>query len=84
MSESSSKSGGVSFLGLLTILFIGLKLTGYISWSWWWVLSPLWIPLAIVLVIFFTWLIPIFLIQVYQDLERKRRIKKMKEIRKNN
>lgn len=45
-------SGGVGFLGLLTILFIGLKLTGHIAWSWWWVLSPMWIPLAIVLVIF--------------------------------
>lgn len=28
---------------LLTVLFVGLKLTGYISWSWWWVVSPLWI-----------------------------------------
>jgi len=39
------------FLPLLTVLFIGLKLTGYITWSWWWVLAPLWIPIAIVLVI---------------------------------
>ena len=28
---------------LLTVLFVGLKLTGFITWSWWWVLSPLWI-----------------------------------------
>lgn len=34
---------GGGFTGLLTILFIGLKLTHYINWSWWWVLSPLWI-----------------------------------------
>lgn len=33
---------------LLTVLFVGLKLTHYIDWSWWWVLSPLWIPVAIV------------------------------------
>jgi len=32
---------------LLLVLFIALKLTHYIDWSWWWVLSPLWIPLAI-------------------------------------
>ena len=32
---------------LLTVLFIGLKLTGYITWSWVWVLSPLWIGLCI-------------------------------------
>ena len=39
--SSSSSSGGVGFFGLLTIVFITLKLTGYIDWSWWWVMSPL-------------------------------------------
>lgn len=38
---------GIGFLGLLTVLFIGLKLTDHIDWSWWWVLSPLWLPLAV-------------------------------------
>lgn len=32
---------------LLTILFVTLKLTGYITWSWWWVVSPMWLPLAV-------------------------------------
>lgn len=41
-----TKTGGISFLGVLTIAFIVLKLCGVISWSWWWVLSPIWIPLA--------------------------------------
>ena len=50
-SSNNGASGGVGFYGLLTILFIGLKLTGYITWSWLWVLSPTWVPLAIVLVI---------------------------------
>lgn len=50
--SGTTHTGGISFLGMLTILFIGLKLTNYIDWSWWWVLSPLWIPVAIVLVIF--------------------------------
>lgn len=45
--SSSSSSGGIGFAGLLAVLFIGLKLTGYISWSWWWVLSPLWITAGI-------------------------------------
>ena len=40
---------GIGFGGLLTILFIGLKLTGHIDWDWLWVLSPLWLPLTIVL-----------------------------------
>lgn len=49
-SEESSKAagGGVGFCGLLAIAFIVLKLTGVIGWGWGWVLSPLWIPLAIV------------------------------------
>ncbi len=38
---------GGGFAGLLTIAFIVLKLIGEISWSWWWVLSPLWISLAV-------------------------------------
>jgi len=42
-------SGGIGFCGLLTIVFITLKLTGFIDWSWLWVLAPIWIPLALVL-----------------------------------
>ena len=34
------------FMVLLTTLFVGLKLTGNIYWSWWWVLSPVWVPLG--------------------------------------
>ena len=48
MSDTST-NGGIGFVGLLTILFIGLKLTGHINWSWWWVLSPLWISTIVVL-----------------------------------
>ena len=52
MSEkNNSKKGGIGFVGLLTILFIALKLLGKISWSWVWVLSPLWIPVAISIVL---------------------------------
>lgn len=51
MAEVQASGGGIGFSGLLTILFIGLKLTDNIDWPWVWVLSPLWIPLAIVGVI---------------------------------
>ena len=51
MSSSSSSSGGIGFVGLLQILFIGLKLTGYINWSWWWVLSPICISFSLSIVI---------------------------------
>lgn len=49
---TSSSSRGIGFSGLLTIVFITLKLLGTIDWSWWWVFSPMWIAVAIVLVIF--------------------------------
>ena len=42
--NTTTVRGGVGFFGLLTLVFIVLKLTGVISWSWGWVLAPLWIP----------------------------------------
>jgi hypothetical protein len=52
---------GISFSGLLAVAFIVLKLMHYIDWSWWFVLSPLWAPFAIVLTFgaaaLFVWLI---------------------------
>jgi hypothetical protein len=50
MSETTNYTGP-GFLGWLALIFIALKLTNYIDWSWWWVLSPLWIPLAVVVAI---------------------------------
>ena len=43
----NTTGGGIGFVGLLTIVFITLKLLGVITWSWVWVLAPLWISLAI-------------------------------------
>lgn len=51
MDKKSSGGGGIGFVGLLTIVFITLKLTRVIAWSWWWVLSPLWISVAVVALI---------------------------------
>lgn len=48
---SSSSSSGIGFFGLLAILFIALKLLGYIDWSWWWVLAPVWGPLILAVAI---------------------------------
>ena len=50
---SDNKSKGIGFGGVLTVLFVGLKLTGYIDWSWWWVTSPITIPIAIAFTIVF-------------------------------
>ena len=51
MSNVNINFGG-GFVGLLTIAFIILKLIGEITWGWVWVLSPLWIPLGIIIVVF--------------------------------
>lgn len=43
----------MSFLGLIAVLFIGLKLTEFIDWSWWFVLMPIYMPVIITIVFFF-------------------------------
>lgn len=51
MDSNQQTTSGIGFTGLLTIVFIVLKLCGVIQWSWWWVLSPLWIVGGIVLIV---------------------------------
>lgn len=51
--KNNTTSGGIGFTGLLTIVFIVLKLLDVIKWSWWWVLSPIWISFGIALVVMF-------------------------------
>lgn len=58
--NTNTARGGVGFFGLLTLVFIVLKLTGVISWSWGWVLAPLWIPflfgvIIIIVLLFVAW-----------------------------
>lgn len=45
--NDDAKEAGTDLASTLLIVFIVLKLTGLISWSWWWVLAPLWITLAV-------------------------------------
>ena len=47
MEKPVAATGGITFLELLTIVFVACKLAGCISWSWLWVLAPLWVPIAI-------------------------------------
>lgn len=49
--SKSETGGGIGFIGLLTIVFITLKLLDKIDWSWWWVLSPVWIPILITIIV---------------------------------
>lgn len=50
MSQCSTQHGGIGLLGGLGLMFVGLKLTGYIDWSWWWVTLPFWGVFALVAV----------------------------------
>ena len=57
--NTAKASGGIGFVGLLTIAFIILKLTNVIAWSWLWVLSPIWITVlvwVVILIVLFIWL----------------------------
>ena len=58
----SNSTSGIGFFGLLTILFIGLKLTGYIAWSWFWVLSPLFVIIVPIIILLIFWIIFIIFI----------------------
>jgi hypothetical protein len=54
MSDNSSKKSGLGIGTILFLIFLTLKLGGWgivATWSWWWVFSPLWIPIAIILLI---------------------------------
>lgn len=57
---TTSSTSSFPFASILTLLFIGLKLGGAIGWSWWWVLSPLWISaLGVIAVVLFAILVAV-------------------------
>jgi hypothetical protein len=49
--SNNSSSSGVGVTDLLLVVFVTLKLLGKITWSWWWVLSPIWLAIIFVVVI---------------------------------
>lgn len=51
MKNNNNSGAGIGFCGILTIVFVVLKLIGVISWSWLWVLSPIWITAGLVAII---------------------------------
>ena len=51
MNNEKTTSGGIGFGSALLLTFIILKLVGVIEWSWWWVLSPIWIPVVLLLAV---------------------------------
>lgn len=50
--KTESSTTNIGFGGFLLLLFVTLKLCHVIDWSWWWVLSPVWIPVALLLAVF--------------------------------
>lgn len=66
-----TQRGGIGFVGLLTLVFITLKLTGVIAWSWWWVLAPLWISFGLSIVLVVGFLIFILILAASGDYEKK-------------
>ena len=63
MSKDRNGSGGISFIGLLQVAFIVLKLCHVIDWTWFWVLSPTWIGAALVLIV----LIAVFIVKLWRS-----------------
>ena len=62
-STSTVSIPSIGLVPLLTTLFVGLKLTGHINWSWWWVLSPVWITALIAILIMVLFVV----VSVYLD-----------------
>ena len=80
-SSTQSSSGGIGFSGLLTIAFIVLKLTHVIDWSWWWVLSPLWIGLVLAVLIGACVLIVVGIADIRDTRRRQKRWNARKSVR---
>lgn len=57
MAENNAPRGGAGFFTLLGLLFIGLKLTGFVDWAWWVVLAPIWGQLALIPLLFVVFLV---------------------------
>jgi hypothetical protein len=73
-------SSGIGLPGVLFVVFLVLKLTGNIDWSWWWITSPIWIPLLAAVAILIT-LIIVFVVMLsfgytVDDLKTKFKLKK--------
>jgi hypothetical protein len=78
MKEGATATGGIGFTGLLQILFIGLKLTGYIDWSWFWVLAPLWISIIVGIAFFIGFLVFIIVMAIRTDAAEEKRFQNLK------
>lgn len=68
------KTESVSTSGLLLTAFVVLKLCKVIDWSWWWVLSPTWIPLAIVVAVMAIVVVAALIVSIYDGFKIPKRV----------
>lgn len=68
MKNEQATSSGLGFGAVLFIVFLILKLTNYIDWSWWWITAPVWIPLGLAVMI----LIVTALVLIVKEIKSKR------------
>lgn len=73
-------SNGIGLPGVLFVVFLVLKLTGNINWSWWWVTSPIWIPLiaavGVLLALLIIFIVMLSIGYTVEDLKTKFNLKK--------
>jgi hypothetical protein len=79
MSNNNTSSGGIGFCGLLAIAFIVLKLTKYINWSWQWVLSPVWMPIALWAIVVIGSLLFVSGVKVFSTKKQRAKMKRIRE-----
>jgi len=70
--SNNTSSNGIGFFSILGIVFIILKLTNNIDWSWWWVTAPFWIPLGFATFV----LVVLFIVKIVFVSKAKKKFKK--------
>lgn len=78
-SKQAAASGGIGFGGLLALLFIALKLLDRIDWSWWWVLSPFWLPVAVIAGIALAYVVVFMPFALWSDFKAARSMRRRKK-----
>jgi hypothetical protein len=70
MSGTNSSSGGIGLGGILFVVFLTLKLTGFIDWSWWWITAPLWAPFLVAGILFIVFVAGVLVFKAMNELWR--------------
>ena len=76
MSNTSNAGGGISLGSAVFLVFLVLKLTDNVDWSWWWVTSPLWIPVGVVLTAALVGFLVMFPVELVRQARRSTRQRK--------